>query len=181
MKQPIVVLAVLLLGTQLWAQDLKPTEAHKIFAADAGTWDAVVKMYFRGPKGPATESAGVESNELVSGGMCFRRTFKYKIRDKEFEGHGLFGYDPRSQEYVGTWVDNRTAVPTALKGKYDSTSKTLTMLGTVVDGSGNEFKQKQITTFIDDQTKKLEILLVIDADGKSQEIKIMEMTAKKRS
>ena len=178
-----VFLGTFVFSAQLCAQvpaTPKPTDAHKIFADDAGTWDATVKMYFRGPTGPATETSGVEVNELVSGGMYSRTTFKYKMRGKEFEGHGLMGYDPRSKEYTGTWVDNFTSIPSQMKGKYDAEKKTLTLFNTVVDGSGNEMKTKQVTKFVDDKTKTLEILMVIDAGGQTQEIKLMEMTAKKR-
>lgn len=183
-KQIIVSLTVVIFAKQGWAQEPpnpKPTDAHKIFANDAGIWDATVKMYFRGPTGPATESAGVETNELVSGGLFARRTFKYKVLKKDFEGHGLFGYDPRSKEYTGIWVDNLTTVPTQVKGKFDSESKTLTMLGAVVDGSGKEIMQKQVTTFVDDKTKTFEIFIIVDVGGKTQDVKIMEMSAKKRS
>jgi hypothetical protein len=137
-------------------------------------------MYFRGPTGPPTESTGVETNELVSGKKYLRTSFKYKMGSLDFEGHGLVGYDPRSKEYIGTWVDNFTSVPTQKKGTYDPNKKTLTLFGTAVDGAGNEIKHKEITTFVDSQTKTLEIFMIIDADGKPQDIKLMDMTAKKR-
>jgi len=180
----VAFFAVIVGGASLSAQEPQapqPTNAYKIFADDAGTWDAEVNMYFRGPKGPPMKSKGVETNELVSGGKYSRTTFKYKMRDKEFEGHGLFGYDPRSKEYVGLWVDNFTSIPSQLKGTYDASQKTLTMFGAVVDGAGNEMKQKQVTKYVDGNTKTLEIFLIIEAGGKTQEIKLMDMTAKKRS
>jgi Protein of unknown function (DUF1579) len=184
MRRAITFLAFVTSSAQLWAQQPpspKPTDAHKMLADSAGTWDAVVKMYFRGPKGPPTESNGVETSEMVSGGFYSLTKFKYKMRDQDFEGHGLFGYDPRTSEYVGTWVDNFTTVPQQMRGKYDADQKTLTMFGTVVDDAGNEIKQKQVTKFIDSNTKTLQIFMIVEADGKSREIKLMELTAKKRS
>jgi hypothetical protein len=68
-----------------------------------------------------------------------------------------------------------------MRGKYDADQKTLTMFGTVVDDAGNEIKQKQVTKFIDSNTKTLQIFMIVEADGKSREIKLMELTAKKRS
>jgi hypothetical protein len=38
-----------------------------------------------------------------------------------------------------------------------------------------------VTKFIDDNTKTFQIFMIIDAGGKPQEIKLMEMTAKKRA
>jgi hypothetical protein len=145
MLRSITFLLAVLFGIPLWAQQPaspRPSEAHKVITGGAGTWDAIVKMYFRGPRGPATESKGVETSETISGGFYSLTTFKYKMGDKDFEGHGLFGYDPRTKEYVGTWVDNFTTIPTQLKGKYDPDQKTLTMFGTVADEAGNEIKQK---------------------------------------
>ena len=78
-------------------------------------------------------------------------------------------------------MDNFTTIPTHLKGKYDADQKTLTMFGTVADESGNEIKQKQVTKFIDASTKTFQIFMLIEAGGKTQEIKLMEMTAKKRT
>jgi hypothetical protein len=186
MIRAIGILAVIVAvsSLQLSAQEPaapQPTDAHKIFAEDAGTWDAVVKSYHQGPKGPATESKGVETNELVSGGMYSRTTFKYTMRDREFEGHGLFGYDPRSKEYTGLWVDNFTSIPTQLKGKYDAQQKTLTLTGAVVDGAGNEIKQKQVYKYVDGKTKTLTLFILVEIGGRTREIKIMEMTATKRA
>jgi hypothetical protein len=172
------------LSIQLLAQQParpQPTDAHKVLTDSAGTWDCKVKMFFRGPKGPPTESSGVETNEPLGDGYHLRTTFKYKMRDRQFEGQGLYGYDPRTKDYVGTWVDNFTAVPCQLKGKYDAEQKTLTLFGTVVDATGNEIKQKQVTKDIDKDTKTMEIYMIIDAAGKPREIKLMEMTAKRRS
>jgi hypothetical protein len=180
----ITFFTIVIISLPMWAQQApsrQPTDAHKILADDAGTWDAEVRMYFQGPEGPATTSKGVETNELVSGGKFARTTFKYKMRNKEFEGHGLMGYDPRSKEYVGTWVDNFTTIPSQMKGSYDPTKKTLTILSTVVDGAGTEMMTKKVITFVDSGIKTLEISMVVDAGGKKQEIKLMDMTAKKRS
>jgi hypothetical protein len=184
LNQVITLLAAVVVGAELWAQESssqKPTDPYKVLAADAGTWDAAVKMYFQGPNGPATESSGIETSELVSGGKYSRTTFKYKMRNREFEGHGLIGYDPRSKKYVGTWVDNFTTIPSQIQGTYDSTAKTLTIHNTVADPSGSGIKTKQVTTFVDDKTKRLEIFMIVEDGGKTQEIKLMQMTAKKRS
>ena len=184
MTRAITTFALIVFGVTLSAQEHpvpQPNAAHKLFANDAGTWDALVKSYHQGPRGPATESKGVETNELVSGGMYARSTFKYTMRDREFEGHGLFGYDPRSKEYTGLWVDNFTTIPTHLKGKYDPEQKTLTLTGAVVDGAGNEIKQKQVYKYLDDKTKTLTIYILVEIGGRTREIKIMEMTATKRA
>ena len=163
------------------AQDLpKPGKAHKLFAREAGTWDCEVKMFYQGPEGPPTLSKGVEVNELVSGDLYIQTSFTYQMRGRKFEGHSLMGYDPHSKKYVGMGVNNFTSIPTQLKGEYDENAKTLTIRSIVVDGSGKELKQKQITTWLGESKKKFEIFLVVDAGGKEIDVKLMEMIAKKR-
>jgi len=157
------------------------TDPYKPFADDAGTWDANVNMYFGGPNKSPTESKGIETTELVGGGKASRTTFKYKMRNRPFEGHGLYGYDARTKEYTGLWVDNFAAAPSLMKGTYDPAQKTLTLLSTSVDGAGTEMKVKHVAKHIDERTKTLEIFMIVDAPGgKTQDLLLMSMTAKKR-
>lgn len=185
MKLLLATLVLFTISVQLRAQDFpnpKPTDAHKVLAGEAGIWDAELKMYFQGPNGPPTEYKAVETIELVSGGLYTRSTFRCKMGNRDFDGHGLFGYDPRSKEYTGFWVDNFSSIPQQLKGKYDAEKKTLTMFGTIADAeAGQEMKQKQVTTFVDENMKTFEIYLLVDDDGKELPIKLMELTAKRRS
>jgi hypothetical protein len=73
-----------------------------------------------------------------------------------------------------------TSAPSQIKAVYDDESKTLTDLRTVVDGAGNEIESKLVTQWLDDSTKKLEIYMTLEDDGIKTEVKLMEMTAKKR-
>ena len=174
----------LLIAAGAQAQDApmpKPGKPHEIFAKDAGTWDCDVKMYFAGPDMPPAEFQGLEVIDLVSGDMYLRSTFTCKMGEAgDFEGHSLMGYDPRTKKYVGTWVDNFTSIPSALEGEYGEESKTLTIHSTVVDEGGAELKSKQVTTWTDDANKKFEVFLVIPVDDQQIEVKLMEMTGKKR-
>ena len=182
MNRCLIVLALCCIAAPLFAQKPKqPTEAHDVLAHEAGTWDMDVRMYFQGPNGPPSESKGVEEAEVICGGLYLRTTYHGKMREQDFEGHGLTGYDPRTGEYAITWVDNFSAVPTQLRGKYDAETKQLTVRGTVFDvTSGQELNVKQVTTFVDEKTKTFESFLVLEADGKTAEIKLMETIGKKR-
>lgn len=179
----LICIFVVSVSTSAYAQDIpipKPGKAQNILAKDVGAWDCEVKIFVKGPQGPPSESKGVEVNRLVSGGLHLQTTFKCRILDQQFEGHGLMGYDSRSKKYIGTWVDNFSTTPAQLTARYDEKTNTLTVLSTVVDGSGKELQQKQVTTWIDASKKKFEIFLVIEAGDKKIDIKLMEMTATKR-
>lgn len=167
------------------AQDFplpQPTKAHQMFAKDAGTWDCEVGMFLAGPGKPPIKFKGEEVNKLVCNDLYLQSTFVCEMGNRLFEGHGLLGYDPRSKTYTGTWVDSFSTVPTAMKGKFDEKKNSFTAFSTVVDVENNqEIKQKQVTTWIDKSTKTFSIYMLIGEGDNQTEVKIMEMTAKKRS
>jgi uncharacterized protein DUF1579 len=159
----------------------KPAKAKDLLARNAGTWDCEIKMFFKGPKAPPTIIKGVEENKLVAGGKFLQTSFRYPMgRRGEFEGHGLTGYDSRSNRIVGTWVDSMTSVPSRVNEEFDEKTNTLTDHRTVIDGAGNEMQSKHVITWLDNSTKKHEIFMVASAGGKDTEIKLLEMTATKR-
>ncbi len=158
----------------------KPGKAHELFAKDAGTWDAEVHMFLQGPEGPPTTYKGVEVNKSVSGDLFVQSAFTSQMGTREFEGHGLMGFDPATNEYITMWVDNFNEAPTLFRGKFDETTNTLTATGTVSDGHGGEVLLKQVTTWNGESEKRFENHLVIEAAGQQQELKLMEITLKKR-
>jgi hypothetical protein len=159
----------------------RPGKPHELLAMDAGTWDCKVRMFFGGPDAPPEEFNGIEENQLVSGGLYLQTSFTHPMgRRGEFEGHSLIGFDPRVKKYVGTWVDNRTAIPRQIMGDFDEMLKTLTISSIVVDGRGRELKTRQVTRWLDESNKTLEIFMVIAAGDDETEIKLMELTATKR-
>jgi len=137
-------------------------------------------MYLQGPDGPATEYKGVETIEMVAGDRFSKSEFVCKFGDRDFEGHSLLGWDPQKEKYTGLWVDSFNAAPTAMTGTYDREKKTLTMHSTVVDGSGNELKQKQVTTYLDENKKRFESYLIVEQGGRPLEVKLMEITSTRR-
>ena len=180
----LICILVVSTTTCATAQDFpnpKPTKAHKHLAKEVGSWDCDVKMFLQGPTGPATAYKGVEVNKLVSGNLFLQSRFTCQMGDRKFEGHSLMGYDSRSKTYVGTWVDNFTSSPTQMKGTYDTKAKTFTVHSKIFDeATGAEIPQKQVTTYLDDCTKQFEIFMVIKVADQTMDIKLMEMTAKKR-
>lgn len=182
-KQTSVLMALILMTVSLLAQDsppLKPAEAKKILAGFAGTWDASVKSYFKGPDGPVTESTGVETTEAVSGGAALRTSFKFKIKSIGFDGHGLIGFDARTKDFTATHVSNFVTTPYHSRGQYDAERKTLTMLNIIVDQSGKEQRQKEMITLVDESTKTIVFYDLVEKNGETQEVKLMEITLKKR-
>lgn len=169
--------AFLLMMGPLLAQDFpapKPTAEHRILTQDAGTWKGTVKLYLGGPQAPPTEYKSTEVIEVVSGGLFVRTKFTSNMGDRKFEGHGLMGYDSKTKRYVGTWVDNFKSKPLAMSGAYDAEKKAMTF-ALKVEEDGQVMNVREVSTWIDANTKKLEHYLAI-GDG---EVKLMEIVSKR--
>ncbi|MEM7782518.1 MAG: DUF1579 family protein [Planctomycetota bacterium] len=176
---PFVLLGCFCCNVQAQFPAPEPTEAHEILAAEAGTWDCKVKMFLAGPDQPPAEFTGVENNSLVNGGLHLKVDFQGEFNGK-FEGSGLFGFNPKMNKYEGIWGDSSTMAPNMMTGTYDKEKKTLTYTSRVQDEVGNEIPQRQVTTFIDEKTKKMELFVLSKENGEVQTIKIMEMMSTKR-
>jgi hypothetical protein len=156
----------------------KPTAQHKLLQKDAGTWDAIVKVYPMEDADPI-ESKGVEKNELLKGGMWLTSHFDGEAAGTPFSGVGTTGYDPIEKKYVGTWVDSMTPHLLVWKGDYDEKTKTLTAVGESRDPyMGKPYKTKLVTHYNDDGTRVFE-MHAPGPDGKQR--KMMEIEYKRRA
>ncbi|MEC8554864.1 MAG: DUF1579 family protein [Planctomycetota bacterium] len=153
----------------------KPGESHKIFGADEGTWKCEVGIYINGPDGPPEKYTATDVNKLVSSGFYLKWESKSKMVDQDFEGHGLIGYKPKKKRYDRMWVDNFIEAPTRMAGRYNKVKKIFIVTGNVQDQEGSVMKRKRVTTHLDDMAKRFEIFLVVEADDKEMEIKLMSM------
>lgn len=158
----------------------KPTEEHKILAADAGTWDAVIKTYMGGPDAEPMTSKGTETNTVLTGGLWVCSEFKGEFGGMPFEGRGQFGYDTLKKKYVGTWIDSMTPSISVLEGNYDAKTRTMTYEGDGVDAASKaKFHQKMVTTTKDDGTRVFTLYMTMAATG-DKEVKFMEITYTKK-
>ena len=176
------VAAVLGLATLARAQEgggppaPKPTAEHKVLAADAGAWDAVIKTYMGGPGAEPMTSKGTEVNTVLPGGLWVLSEFKGDFGGMPFEGRGQFGYDPLKKKYVGTWIDSLSPTLSVLEGSYDAGSKTMTYVGDGVDpNTKSKYTQRMVTTTKDDGTRVFSLYMKMAETG-DKEVKFMEIT-----
>lgn len=181
-----VVAAVLGLAPMARAQEgggppiPEPTAEHKILAADAGTWDAVIKTYMGGPDAEPAVSKGTETNTVMTGGLWVVSQFKGDFGGIPFEGHGQFGYDPLKKKYVGTWIDSMSPGLSVLEGDYDAKTKTMTYEGDGIDATSKmKFHQKMVTTTKDDGTRVFTLFMKMGPTA-DKEVKFMEITYTKK-
>ena len=160
-----------------WADYATPSKAHEMLAKDTGTWDA--EMTFWMPDSPEPQKyKSVAEYKMILDGKYQEGMYKGNMGEMPFEGRGITAYDNASKEYIATWIDNMGTGMLVSRGQYDEANKTLTFNGAMVDPvTGKEKKIKEIITYIDENTQKME-MFDIDANGK--EFKNMEILSKRR-
>ena len=104
---------------------VQPTRQHAQIRELLGTWDATVE-FSPAPGAPPQVSKGTEVVRECCGGLWIVSDFSSDMGDMPFVGHGLFGYDPDKEKYVGVWVDSMTTSLSISEGTYDETKKVFT-------------------------------------------------------
>jgi Protein of unknown function (DUF1579) len=158
----------------------KPTPEHKMLAKDVGTWDATIKTYMAGPDSPPTESKGVETSTMMSGGLWLVSSFKGEFAGQPFEGTGVTGFDPKKKKYVGTWADSMTPELSLMEGAYDEKTKTTTMTGDGTGEDGKPVSMQYVTEHVDDNTRIFTINVKGDQTG-GKWTKMMQISYKRRA
>ena len=102
-----------------------PGPDHEVLRKDVGVWDATVELRMA-PGGPPQVSSGVAKNRLACGGRWLVSDFVNETTG--FEGHGVYGYDPRKGSYVGTWVDPMRTFLAVGVGTWDAATRTMTFV-----------------------------------------------------
>ena len=112
----------------------KPGENHKQLAQLVGNWTYTVKMWMD-PSAPPTQSKGTATRKAVMDGRFFiadaKGSFKMpgpdgKMKDFDFTGMAIEGYDNVKKKFVSTWIDNMGTMIMVSEGSYDAASKTFT-------------------------------------------------------
>ena len=130
----------------------KLNENHKLLATTAGTWSYTVKMWMD-PNGKPTESTGTAKREAIMDGRYvsgdYTGKFKMpgadgKMKDMNFIGMSMDGYDNVKKKFVSGWVDNMGTGIMTMDGTYDAATKTFTYTGEYEMMPGMKEKVRQI-------------------------------------
>jgi len=87
------------------------------------------------PNAPPQESKGTATRKSIMGGRYFVMDVNGKmqmpgedgkLRDMQFKGMGIEGYDNVKKKFVASWIDNMGTGVQFSEGTYDSATKTLT-------------------------------------------------------
>jgi hypothetical protein len=137
---------------------------HKLLAATAGNWSYVVKMWMD-PKAPPTESKGMAVRKAVMDGRYvtgdYSGSFKMpgadgKMKDMNFKGMSMDGYDNVKQKFVSGWVDNMGTGIYITEGTYDASAKTITYNGEFEMMPGSKTKVREVIKLTDKEHMSME-------------------------
>jgi hypothetical protein len=132
----------------------KPGPQHEHLKKYEGAWDVTIKM----EKGPfVSESKGVERCAIACGGLWLVAESEGDMGGGvQYQGRGLYGYDPLKKKHVGVWVDNMTPGLTLLEGDLESGGKKRTMIAKGADPTtGQVGSYSEVTEWQDDDTRVL--------------------------
>jgi hypothetical protein len=114
----------------------KLNENHKLLSSLDGNWNFNIKMWMNpDPNAPPQQSKGTATRKTVMGGryVMMDVTGKMqmpgedgKMKDAQFKGMGLEGYDNVKKKFVSSWIDNMGTGIQFSEGTYDPASKTFT-------------------------------------------------------
>lgn len=142
-----------------------PSPEHEILKKEVGTWDGTMHVW-PAPGAPPITAQATDTIQLLGNDMWVVSRFEMNFGGIQFVASGSLGYDPTEKKYIGTWVDGISPYLTISKGDYDAASKTITMLAETRDAmTGKPIVQKQITHYLDDDTRLYELQQKGD-DGK---------------
>jgi hypothetical protein len=156
---------------KIWQDYMTPGSMHQMLAKSVGDWKTVSKFWMD-PAGDPMVVEGTGKTEMILGGRYQKMTSYSTMMGMKTEGISTIGYDNATEEFTMTWIDNIGTGTAIAKGKYDDSTNSITMNGSMVDPmSKQELKIKQILKFLDDDHQLIE--MYIDYNG--QEFKSMEV------
>ena len=137
----------------------KLNENHKMLADLAGTWGYTVKMWMNGdPTSKPQESKGTAVRKSIMDGRFFALDVNGKMqmpgadgkmKDMNFKGMGIEGYDNVKKKFTGIWMDNMGTGFMTSEGDYDAASKTFTYTGEYEGLPGMKQKIREVLKIVD--------------------------------
>jgi uncharacterized protein DUF1579 len=105
----------------------KPTAGHKRLEALAGNWTGEEKMFPSPwePKG-GVATATIEARVACDGFWVVEDYTQRRGQVVTFRGHGVIGYEPKTDEVVLHWFDSMGMGADLFRGKFEGQSLTLT-------------------------------------------------------
>ena len=160
----------------------RPGENHKLLADLVGTWTFTNKMWMNpDPKAAPSESSGTAVRKAAMDGryFLFDVTGKMqmpgpdgKMKETQFEGMAIEGYDNVKKKFISAWIDNMGTGIMISEGTYDPASKTFTYHAQFEAIPGMKQKVREVVKIVDKDHHRFEWY----EDRGGQEAKTMEIS-----
>lgn len=121
------------------------TSPRQVIALEEGVWDAVISLPPKASGETPATAAGVQVNELRSGGMWMLN--RMSVNGGAYEGTGIWGFDSKTGRYFGAWVDNGNERIRMDEGSWDADTNTMTWTADVERPNGQKFRMRATSTF----------------------------------
>jgi hypothetical protein len=161
----------------------KLNENHKLLASLAGNWTYNIKFWMNpDPNAKPQESKGNASTKPLMGGRYFVMDVSGKMqmpgpdgkmKDMEFKGMGIDGYDNVKKKFISSWIDNMGTGIEFSEGTYDPATKTFTYTSEMEAVPGMKTKVREVLKIADKDHHTFEWY---EYRGNGQEAKTMEIS-----
>jgi hypothetical protein len=144
----------------------KLNENHKLLADMNGSWNYTIKMWMNpDPNAAPQESKGTATRKSIMGGRYFTMDVTGKLqmpgedgkmKNMQFKGMALEGYDNVKQKFVSSWIDNMGTGIQFSEGTYDPGSKTFTFTSEMEPVPGMKMPVREVLKMTDKDHMMLE-------------------------
>jgi hypothetical protein len=144
----------------------KLNENHKLLSSLDGNWNYTIKFWMNpDPNAAPQQSKGTATRKSVMGGrfVVMDVTGKMqmpdetgKVKEMQFKGMGVEGYDNVKQRFVGSWIDNMGTGIQFSDGTYDPASKTFTYASEIEMMPGMKMPVRELIKIADNNHMTLE-------------------------
>src|SRR5256886_4813908 len=144
----------------------KLNENHKLLSSLDGSWNYSIKMWMNpDPNAKPQESKGTATRKTVMGGryVMMDVTGKMqmpgedgKMKDMQFKGMGLEGYDNVKNKFVASWIDNMGTGIEFSEGTYDPATKSFTYTSEMEPVPGMKTAVREVIKIADNNHMSLE-------------------------
>jgi hypothetical protein len=163
-----------------WMEYATPGEMQKMLAKSDGTWTGETTMWMENGAKPMV-SKSEATNKMMYGGRYQITNHKGDFMGMPFEGMSIVGYDNSKKKFVSTWIDNMGTGIMHSEGDWNASTKSVEFKGKMTDPSrpGKDCDFREVFTFVDDNTQKLEMYGPDSKTGKEYKTMEIKYTRKK--
>jgi uncharacterized protein DUF1579 len=144
----------------------KINENHKLLSSLDGTWNYTIKFWMNpDPSAPPQESKGTATRKSIMGGRYVTMDVNGKMqmpdengkmKDMQFKGMGMEGYDNVKKKFVASWIDNMGTGIEFSEGTYDPATKSFTYTSEIEMMPGMKTQVREVIKIADNNHMSLE-------------------------